>query len=323
MGLFISTLGQMVFLFIFIIIGYAVTKLGAVPQNASGILSKLENNIFIPALVMGTFIKNFTVSTFETAWKLLLFSLAIAAIVLPLSVFLCRKFSKDKYIQNIYTYGLVFANFGFMGNAVVSALFPQYFTEYLIFTLVLWCLIYLWGVPVLLIPSESGEKRSIKQSLKSFLNPMFIAMLIGMVLGILLSGFGSSLPKPVMDVITVSGDCMSPIAMLITGITIAGIDLKSTFKRISIYVVTLFRLIIYPLAAIGFFWIIKRFIDIPESYIICAICSLAMPLGLNTIVIPSAYGKDTSVPAGMALISHLLSVITIPIIFTIFNNVLI
>ena len=323
MGLFTSTLGQMVFLFIFIIIGFAVTKLGAVPQSAAGILSKLENNIFIPALVMGTFIKNFTVSTFATAWKLLLFSLIIAAIVLPVSVFLCRKFSKDKYIQNIYTYGLVFANFGFMGNAVVSALFPQYFTEYLIFTLVLWSLIYLWGVPVLLIPSESGEKRSIKQSLKSFVNPMFIAMLIGMVLGITLSGFNASLPKPIMDVITVSGDCMSPIAMLITGITIAGIDLRSTFKRISIYVVTLFRLIIYPLVAIGIFWTIKRFIDIPESYIICAICSLAMPLGLNTIVIPSAYGKDTSVPAGMALISHLLSVITIPIIFTIFNNVLI
>ena len=63
MELFISTLEQMVFLFAFIIIGYVVTKLGAVPKSAAGILSKLENNIFIPALVMGTFIKNFKVST--------------------------------------------------------------------------------------------------------------------------------------------------------------------------------------------------------------------------------------------------------------------
>jgi predicted permease len=40
-----------------------------------------------------------------------------------------------------------------------------------------------------------------------------------------------------------------------------------------------------------------------------------MPLGLNTIVIPAAYGKDTTAAAGMALISHTLAVISIPILF--------
>ena len=48
---------------------------------------------------------------------------------------------------------------------------------------------------------------------------------------------------------------------------------------------------------------------------VCAVCAIAMPLGLNTIVIPSAYGKDSTVAAGMAIISHLLSCITIPLVF--------
>lgn len=314
MQLFISTLEQMVFLFSLIIIGYVVTKLGTVPKTAAGILSKLENNIFIPALVMGTFIKNFTVSTLQSAWKLMLFSLIIAIIVIPTSIFICRRCAKDRFTQNIYTYGLVFANFGFMGNAVVSALFPEYFTDYLIFTLVLWCIIYLWGVPSLLIPSEDNTKKGLRSALKSFVNPMFVAMLIGMVLGIVLSLTNTSLPSPIMKVITVSGDCMSPIAMLITGITIAGIDLGDTLKKISIYVITLFRLIIYPLVAIGALFLLKP-MGIPESYVICTICSLAMPLGLNTIVIPNAYGKDCSTAAGMALISHLVSIATIPLIF--------
>lgn len=55
---------------------------------------------------------------------------------------------------------------------------------------------------------------------------------------------------------------------------------------------------------------------ISETAYICAVCSLAMPLGLNTIVIPSAQGKDTTVAAGMAVISYLLSVVTIPIVFS-------
>lgn len=64
---------------------------------------------------------------------------------------------------------------------------------------------------------------------------------------------------------------------------------------------------------------VASFFDIPKTIFICALCSLAMPLGLNTIVIPSAYGKDTSVASGMAVISHLISVITIPVIFLIIN----
>lgn len=49
-----------------------------------------------------------------------------------------------------------------------------------------------------------------------------------------------------------------------------------------------------------------------------ALCATAMPLGLNTVVFPAAYGGDTTPGAGMALVSHLISVITIPVMFSIF-----
>ena len=41
------------------------------------------------------------------------------------------------------------------------------------------------------------------------------------------------------------------------------------------------------------------------------------PLGLNTVVFPAAYGGDTSTGASMAMISHTLCVITIPIMYAI------
>ena len=62
---------------------------------------------------------------------------------------------------------------------------------------------------------------------------------------------------------------------------------------------------------------VASFLKIPETIYLCALCSLAMPLGLNTIVIPSALCKDTSVAAGMTVISHMLSCVTIPIVFAI------
>jgi len=322
MQLFTSTIEQMIFLFSLILIGYLVAKLGAVPKNASAVLAKLENNIFIPALVLGTFLGGFTVDNLQSAWKLLLIGFALAIGLIPITKLICRFVTKDHYIQGIYTYGLVFSNFGFMGNAVVLAIFPKHFPSYLIFTLGFWTIIYLVGVPRWLIPSESEEQKpTLKSNLKKLVNPMFVAMLVGMVLGLTLSYFGivPDPQNPVMEVIKVAGDCMSPIAMLITGITIAAYPFKKMLTNLGVYIVSAIRLLIYPLITLGVFLLLKP-LQISEEIVVCTVCLMAMPLGLNTIVVPSAYGKDTSVAAGMALVSHLLSVGTIPLIFLLLEN---
>ena len=322
MQLFTSTLEQMIFLFALILVGYLVARLGAVPKNSPAVLAKLENNVFIPALVLGTFLKSFTVDTLQSAWKLLLVGFAIAIALIPISKLICRAVTKDRYIQNIYTYGLVFSNFGFMGNAVALAVFPEEFSSYLIFTLAFWTVIYLVGVPRWLIPNDSEEaKPTLKSNLKKLVNPMFVAMLVGMVLGLTFSSLGITPDpqNPVLKVITVAGDCMSPIAMLITGITIAGYPFKKMLTNAGVYVISAVRLLIYPLVTVGIFLLLRP-LNVSREIVICTVCLMAMPLGLNTIVIPSAYGKDTSVAAGMALISHLLSVGTIPLIFMILEN---
>ena len=92
---------------------------------------------------------------------------------MALAIIVAKCCSKDEYIRNIYTYGLAFSNFGFMGNAVVSVVFPNMFVDYLIFTMPLWTMIYLWGVPCLLIPSQ-GEKQTIKSRLQCFLQVLLL-----------------------------------------------------------------------------------------------------------------------------------------------------
>lgn len=310
MDVFIATLNQTAFLLLFIIAGYLLAKRKLVPNNAQAVLSKLENTIFIPALVLGTFINNFTTQTFATAWKLLLGSLALAMIAIGLSLLCVRFCSKDKYEQSIYTYGLCFSNFGFMGNAVVSALFPDIFLDYLIFTLPLWTLIYLWGVPVLLM-GDSTKKQTLAQRAKSFVNPMYVCMLLGMLIGLL----NITVPRFISSAVSAAGSCMSPVAMLLTGMTIAKFNLREVLKIKGVYLVTALRLIVFPLLFLG----VMVLVPMPEVFATCAICSLAMPLGLNTIIIPSALGKDTKVASGMALVSHILSCLTIPVVFMVFE----
>lgn len=330
MELFTATLNQMGVLGLYMVIGFVVAKLKIVPKEASKVLSKLENAVFLPALVLYTFLSNFTLATLRSSWLPLLVSLGVEIIVIPVAILTSRLATKDGFIRRMYTYGLCFSNFGFMGNAVVSALFPDIYQHYVIFTLPLWTIIYIWGVPSLLMEKSenaqapSSRAKKLCESLKSFVNPMFIALLIGAVIGV--SGLGSLMLSAnggngifVTQVIKICGDCMSPIAMIMTGITFAFTDFKKVLGTVSLYVVTAMRLIVFPLVIGGAAFLIKAYlIDIPDMIYISLICSVSMPLGLNTVVIPAAYGRDTSIPAGMALVSHLLSIGTIPLIVMLF-----
>ena len=302
----------MIYLFAMILIGFILAKIGVLPEGTAKILAILENNILIPALVMGTFISNFTVEKFRMAGILFASSTALLVVVIPLAILFPRLLVKDRDTRNIYTYGLAFSNFGFMGNSVMMALFPELFLDYLIFTLPLWIAIYVWGVPQLLMPPS--EKQTVVSRLKRFLNPMLIGMLIGMIVGIT----GIPIPSPIAAVIETLGGGMSPVAMLLTGVTIAGISLKKAVRDWTIYAVTGIRLLLIPLLFLGVFALWNP----SDPIVICAICSLAMPLGLNTIVIPSAYGKDPTTASGMALISHLLSCISIPFIFFLLKKII-
>lgn len=312
MQIFSSTLGQMAVLFSLILIGFALGKCKILPDNSAGVLSKLENWVFIPALVAMTFINDFTLDKLATMWKPFVISFAALAVVIPLALLVSRLLSpKDAYMRNIYTYGLCFSNFGFMGYAVVGAVFPEYELEYIIFTLPLWIGIYVWGAPSLLM-SEAGAKQTIGQRLKSFLNPMFIAMIVGMAIGLI----GLQLPGWITDTLTAAKGCMSPLAMILTGITVAHTNLRKVFTDYKIYLISAARLLLFP--AIGL--VACAFLPLPKSILTCILCSVAMPLGLNTIVIPAGYGKDTTAAAGMAIVSHLLSCITIPVVLMIFSK---
>ena len=318
MDLFLPIFTQMLVLFAFIAIGFLLAKFKVVPTNANAVLSKLENFIFVPALVMGTFITNCTTENISTLWKVLLFSVILLVVLMPLSFLAAKFLCKDGYIKKITIYGLVFSNFGFMGNAVVKAVFPELFFNYTVFTLPFWFAIYAWGVPTLLIgENANGEKRAISSRLKNFINPMLIAMLVGMVIGLT----GLKLPEKVTGAVDLLGDCMSPIAMILTGITVANSDIKRLLKSKSIYGISAIRLVAFPLLFTLAVMFLPKGEFLTETVLLCGICMTAMPMGLNSIVIPAAYGKDTSFAAALAVITTLLSVITIPLMYLLFTAV--
>ena len=307
MTTFLTSLSQISYLFLLIGAGFLVMKLCKLPPNATNVLSKLVTTLFMPALILTNFMDNFTAARLSSAWQYALAGVIVVSLSIVLAKLIAHISGKDDYHRKIHTYCLAFSNFGFMGTAVVSALMPDLFMSYLILCTPMWIVNYSWAVPALLIPSE--KKRGF--SFKSLLNPLFIAMLIGIFIGL------TRLPIPqFLDVsIEALSKCMSPSTMLLTGMCVAKIDIKRVLKIKSIYVLSLIRLVLIPSI---FLFILSTF-KIDYGVSLCVLAVLSMPLGLNSVVIPEAHGQDTSEASGMAIVSHLASALTIPLMFTAFE----
>ncbi len=301
-----STINQMLVLFTFMALGYFLNFKGILPLNTSLAVSRLETNVLVPCLVFNTFYKYCTVKNMSEKWLYIVYGMAITLVSIVIGILLSRLFAKDDYLQKIYTYSFAVANFSFMGNAVVLGIFGEdVLFDYMIFTLPLCLYVYSFGTASL-IPKKDNKGFSFKV----FLNPICISMLLGALAG--LTNFW--IPKFLVTSISQAGACMSPLAMILTGFVVANYSFKTLASKVKIYIASILRLIILPLA----FVLVLKLLKTDSTIIMLTLCATAMPLGLNTVVFPAAYGGDTTPGASMALISHLMSIITIPIMFAIF-----
>lgn len=301
MQIFFVTLQQMLILFTLILIGLIFKRCQIIPQNSHTVIAKLENNLFMPALIFMTLIDKCTIKNLSARIPSLYYGISILIITVLLSGWISKLLAKDTYERQLYRYSVITPNYSFMGNAIALGVFGEDFLfEYIIFTIPLTIFTYAHGVNWL----KSNDQRF---SITQLFSPVFFAIILGIFIGI------CNLPLPgfVHSTLSSLSNCMSPLAMFLTGFIIGDYPLITLLKKGRIYILSLLRLIAIPAVTIG----ILRLLHAETSIIMCATCMLAMPLGLNTIIIPAAYEKDTRIGASMALISSALSVITIPILF--------
>lgn len=304
---FFATLSPMLTVFLFIIVGYITVKLKVLPDITPSILSKLENNVLVPALILNTFIKYCTMKSIKDNYLIFIVSISVLAVAAVLSFLLSGMFSKDPYKKNIFRYAFIFANYGFMSNAIVPVLFgEEMLYYYMLFTLPLNTACYSAGIN-LLMPKGKAEKK--RNPLLALCNPMMISIVAGIVLG--LTGAERIIPKFIMGAVSSAGNCMGPIAMLLTGMVIAGFKLPDLLTDKKVYIATALRLILIPAAFLAVLILLK----VPENIVHFALFAYATPFGLNTIVFPAAYGEDTLPGASMAVVSHTLCVVTIPLLY--------
>lgn len=307
MSVFLATLSPMLVLLLCMVTGYVLNRKKLCPDNTAAVLSRLETYVLCPALILNTFCKYCTRASLAQQYKLILYCLLTVALAMGLAYLLSPLFAEKGYTRQIYRYALTFGNFSFMGNAIVPAILgEEMLYEYMLFTLPLNVGVYTWGMAILIPKEESGGS-----VLKSLVNPVFLSVLLGMALG--LTGLDTHLPGFVSNALSNLGACMGPIAMVLTGFVIGNYRLKDLLSKPRVYAATGLRLIVLPIA----FILLLKLLGADSTALKLCLFGFATPLGLNTVVFPAAYGGDTATGASMAMVSHTLCVLTIPIAYAV------
>lgn len=301
---FTTTLNQMLMFFSVMILGFILRRKNIVPENADVSLSKVLTMVVSPALLLKTFIANFNLDTLLEKSYIFIWGIVLLFILIFLGTALANLFADNRYIKYIYTYSFIIPNMGYMAQPLTLAVFgEEALFDLMIFSIPFNVYIYSVGFTRL---NPNNER----VSLKSLVNPLFISMGIAIVLGLT----KVQIPTFVENTLSSLAGCMGVIAMLLAGLVIGKYDLRDLVSSGRVYVAALIRLIAIP----GVFVYVLKMLGLPSYIYMTALCVFAMPMGLNTIVFPAAFGGDTKPGAAMALISSIFGIITIPIMFEFF-----
>ena len=313
---FLLTIDPILMLFLCIIIGFALRAANVLPKDAGKVMAKLITWVFYPALSFTTMANYCTVDKLGkniTYILLCCFGVAIAlSIAIPLARLLTKKKPSEK---GVYEYSLAFANSAYMGDPLVMALFGDLMLSYYkLYCLPISLTIYTWGISVL-VP-QNGKKGGV---LKKLLNPPMVAMLAGIVVG--LSGLGAHMPSFLSSTLNSLKSCMGPVAMLLVGFTVASYPLCEMLKQKTVYVATFMRLCVMPAIIISSLFGLKTLanlcfgLSIDNTVLFLSFFAVATPAGLNSVVFPESYGGDPKPGASVAMVSHVLAVLSMPLLY--------
>lgn len=288
--------GQVLVLFIFALVGYALSRTGRVKSEYAGILSAILVNVFFPCKVFRSFASNISVQTLTERYPSILVCAAVLTVIATAATFVAKLLAKEEYEGRVLKYSMIIANSGYMGYALVESLYGD--------TALFEMMIY--AIPVSVYTYTGGYCLLLKKKLtvKKLINPVTVAMALGTVSGLL----GLKMPDVLETVLAQSGSCTGPVSMLLTGIAVSEYRLRDLLFNRNIYIVSLIRLLAIPFA-IG---LILKPICSPEI-VKSAVLVSCMPCGLNGVVFPKLVDEDCKTGAGLVLVSTVLACFTIPV----------
>ncbi len=330
LDMFIKVILAIAVLLLFIVPGYVLKKVKLVDGSSKRALSSILLYVCQPALIINSFCvfsdEEWAVISELGSVALLknFFIAAVISLAAMLAIFAVCKLVfikyKDRDKANIYSYIAIFSNCGFLGvpfieiltdGSILAVMYLMIFN--LVFALVVWTL----GVWLL-----TGDARNISLK-KVLLNPSIISMVIALLLFFVpqINFFMFDGISEIRILPEYLSTMTSPLSMIIVGISMAELPLKSLFTDAGTYIAGALRLIVAPVVTFAlaalFCVMCSGFLgQTPQGeYVYLApVIAMCMSPAATVVAMAEQYQKGEHTATVAFITNTLLSIITVPLV---------
>ena len=292
---------EIIKLFVIMFMGYAVVKAGLMKSSESKSVSVILVYLVIPCVIIKAFQVDYTPDVQKGLFLAIAAAVAVHILFLLITIPLKKIFQMDVIEQATSIY----SNAGILVIPLVQELLGQ---DYVIYSsaYIAVQLILLWTQGKNMLCEE--EKLEWK---KIFLNVNIISIIAGIVLFL----FRIKLPAGVQDVLGMMNNMIGPLGMLLAGMAIAEVPLKSIFTKKRNYLSVALRLLLYPVLGLFLMKAIQIIVNLENSSQILLTVYLACvtPACASVTSMAQLYDKDAAYASSLYVLTTLLSIVTMPV----------
>lgn len=284
---------------IIILVGYLIGRLGVLGANAQTVLSRLAFFVASPALLLVTM----SDADLHTVFSLPLLVAGASAFVTAAAYVLCtrwwlRRPLPELLISSMSSSLVNGANLG-LPIAVYVLGDAAFIAPVLIFQMAIFTPMYL----MLLDSATSGRRTSVRTFAGQVLrNPI----IIGTLIGLFLAATGLNLPVIILEPVTLIGGAAVPAMLLAFGISLVGSRLlqRDGGRRADVVLASAFKLVLQPVLA----YLLARFVLGMEGHLLFAVVvTAALPTAQNVFVAANRYEEGVLVAKDTVLLTTLVS----------------
>lgn len=298
---------QIAKLFILIFLGWAIVKAGILKSEDSKTLSMLLLYIITPCVCISGFQVERTAENSQMVTLSLLSALLMNGLCILLGALAARLFHLDVVEEASIQY----PNAGNLIIPLVSSIFGSEWVMYVTVYAMIQTILD-WTHARILI---SGKRKISLRDLVCNVN------ILAIMLGLFLFIFQLRLPTVIGSAFSMAGDTIGPVAMLITGMLMAGIDMQRLRSYRQIWKPVLLRLIVLPviLVCVAKYSGLAALAPHGETLIIISLLSVIAPSANIVTQFSQMFGRDALYASLINTVTMLLCIITMPLMITLFQ----
>ncbi|PJI06972.1 MULTISPECIES: AEC family transporter [Clostridium] len=297
---------KIVQLFFIMLLGYILVKLKVVKSEESVVLSKLSLYLITPCVIINAFQVDFK----NDVRQGLLLALIVSVIIHILLIIIAYLIKNIFKLEEVEIASIIYSN---AGNLIIPIVTSVLGAKWVIYSsaFISVQLVFLWTHCKVMFSKE--EKLYIR---KIILNVNMLSIFCGVFL--LISGV--RLPGIIHEAMSSVGDMIGPVAMLVTGMIIAGMPFKQFFVHKKIYLVTFFRMIFCPAVIIMLlkFSNAASLVHNGKEILLITFLATATPAASTVTQFAQIYNKDAEYAGAINIMTTILCIVTMPVFVTLY-----